>query len=64
MTVAREPRGLRLKIRSRLADGGTELPPSGTGRGIPGMRERATAAGGRLTTVTNGQLFEVEAILP
>ncbi|MDQ0102528.1 signal transduction histidine kinase [Paenarthrobacter nicotinovorans] len=64
VTVAREPRGLRLKIRSRLADGGTELPPSGTGRGIPGMRERATAAGGRLTTVTNGQLFEVEAILP
>ncbi|WP_144661267.1 sensor histidine kinase [Paenarthrobacter nicotinovorans] len=64
VTVARDPSGLRLKVRSRLAEGGTEVPTSGTGRGIPGMRERATAAGGQLTTATNGQLFEVEAILP
>ncbi|MEV7663384.1 histidine kinase [Paenarthrobacter sp. NPDC089316] len=64
VTVARDSSGLQLKIRSRLADGGTEVPSSGTGRGIPGMRERATAAGGRLTTATNGQLFEVEATLP
>ncbi|MFE4194796.1 sensor histidine kinase [Paenarthrobacter sp. NPDC056912] len=64
VTANRSDSTLRLSIRSTLADGGTDAPPSGTGRGIPGMRERATAAGGQLTTVTNGQLFEVEAILP
>ncbi|MET4539444.1 signal transduction histidine kinase [Arthrobacter bambusae] len=64
VTAHRDSTGLRLTIRSRLAGGGTEVPPSGTGRGLPGMRERATAAGGHLSAVTNGQLFEVEAILP
>ena len=64
VTAEREASGLRLRIRSRLVVGGTSAPASGTGRGLPGMRERATAAGGKLTTVTEGQLFEVEAILP
>ena len=64
VTAEREASGLRLRIRSRLVVGGTSVPASGTGRGLPGMRERATAAGGKLTTVTEGQLFEVEAILP
>ncbi|WP_457963989.1 histidine kinase [Arthrobacter sp. D1-29] len=37
---------------------------AGTGRGIPGMKERATAVGGSLTARTTGTQFDVEALLP
>ncbi|WP_253182704.1 histidine kinase [Arthrobacter sp. SW1] len=42
-------------------DGGT---PSRTGRGIPGMRERAHLAGGWLTAGPDGEQFRVTVFIP
>jgi signal transduction histidine kinase len=55
--------GLTIRVTSALS--GDPLAPSPhTGRGIPGMKERATAVGGSLTAVTAGTRFDVEAVLP
>ncbi|NBE96686.1 sensor histidine kinase [Nonomuraea sp. KC401] len=47
--------------------GGTDVPllaEAGSGNGIPGMRERASALGGTLVAGPSGAGFEVEARLP
>jgi signal transduction histidine kinase len=55
--------GLTVRVTSALS-GGPLAPGPSTGRGIPGMKERASAAGGYLTAVTAGNRFDVEAVLP
>jgi signal transduction histidine kinase len=58
--VAGNPKtGIASSISASRAPAGT-----GTGRGIPGMKERATAVGGSLTARTTGTQFDVEALLP
>ncbi|MFB4266183.1 sensor histidine kinase [Nonomuraea sp. GTA35] len=52
----------------RVSDSGSgttgALSESGSGNGIPGMRERASALGGTLVAGPSGTGFEVEARLP
>ncbi|TMR91735.1 sensor histidine kinase [Nonomuraea basaltis] len=52
----------------RVTDTGATTPPvlseSGSGNGIPGMRERATALGGTLVAGPSGAGFQVEVRLP
>jgi signal transduction histidine kinase len=55
--------GLTVRVSSELPDGGA-ASSAGTGRGIPGMKDRATAVGGSLTARTTGNRFDVEALLP
>ena len=55
--------GLTVRVSSELLDGDA-ASGAGTGRGIPGMKERATAVGGSLTVRTTGNRFDVEALLP
>jgi signal transduction histidine kinase len=55
--------GLTVRVSSATFEDGT-APSLRTGRGIPGMKERATAVGGSLTVVTAGNQFDVEALLP
>ncbi len=57
------PTGLTVHVSSELAPEGS-APTPGTGRGIPGMRERTTAVGGSFATHTTGNRFDVEAFLP
>ncbi|MEJ1179851.1 MULTISPECIES: sensor histidine kinase [unclassified Pseudarthrobacter] len=63
VSVRPGPDGLMVRVSSELATAGTASSP-GTGRGIPGMKERTTAVGGSFTTRTTGQHFEMEALLP
>lgn len=63
VSVRPGPGGLAVRVSSELAPEGS--PTSrGTGRGIPGMRERTTAVGGSFATRTNGNRFDMEALLP
>lgn len=55
--------GLTVRVSSAISNDGT-AHSTGSGRGIPGMKERATAVGGSLTTGTDGNRFDVEALLP
>jgi signal transduction histidine kinase len=63
VSVRPGPDGLTVRVSSELPDGGA-ASSAGTGRGIPGMKERATAVGGSLTARTTGNRFDVEALLP
>ncbi|WP_043627217.1 sensor histidine kinase [Nonomuraea candida] len=47
-----------------LTDGDTAAAVPGSGNGIPGMRERASALGGTLVAGPTGAGFQVEARLP
>ncbi|GAA0841767.1 sensor histidine kinase [Streptosporangium amethystogenes subsp. fukuiense] len=64
VTVALDygPRALTLQI----TDSGGNAPGEslGSGNGVPGMRERASALGGTLTAAHHGRGFRVEARLP
>ncbi|MGW2198730.1 sensor histidine kinase [Streptosporangium sp. NPDC001682] len=64
VTVALDygPRALTL----RVTDSGGNAPGEnlGSGNGVPGMRERASALGGTLTAAHHGRGFRVEARLP
>lgn len=67
VSVAPGPDGLTIRVSSELSNRGASADAAssaGTGRGIPGMKERATAVGGSLTTRTVGNRFDVEALLP
>ncbi|WP_426997159.1 sensor histidine kinase [Pseudarthrobacter sp. N5] len=68
VSVRPESGGLRVRVSSALADAGAAGRPAAkdarSGRGITGMKERATAVGGSLTAVATGNRFEVEALLP
>jgi signal transduction histidine kinase len=66
VTVRPGPDGLMVRVSSEMAPGGSSpgLPAPGTGRGIPGMKERTTAVGGSFATRTIGKQFEMEALLP
>jgi signal transduction histidine kinase len=58
-------RGLRLRIRDNGPGSPPTAPAGGGGHGMPGMRERAAAVGGRLRAgPAAGGGFLVEAILP
>lgn len=50
----------------QVTDSGGDAPGEslGSGNGVPGMRERASALGGTLTAAHHGQGFRVEALLP
>lgn len=50
--------------RHRSAGDGRAVPRTGGGHGLVGMRERATAAGGRLDTHDDGRVFWLRAELP
>lgn len=63
VSVRPGPGGLMVRVSSELAPEGS-APSPGTGRGIPGMKERTTAVGGSFATRTTGQHFEMEALLP
>ncbi|MBB6555240.1 sensor histidine kinase [Nonomuraea rubra] len=56
------------ELALRVTDSGSGTPgalsESGSGNGIPGMRERASALGGTLVAGPSGTGFEVEARLP
>ncbi|GAA4968906.1 sensor histidine kinase [Nonomuraea thailandensis] len=56
------------ELTLRISDSGAGTPgalsESGSGNGIPGMRERASALGGTLVAGPSGTGFEVEARLP
>ncbi|MEU1876634.1 sensor histidine kinase [Streptosporangium sp. NPDC020072] len=56
------PRELLIRVTDTGGVGAAE--PLGGGNGIPGMRERATALGGTLTSGPHGRGFRVEARLP
>ncbi|MFI6451371.1 sensor histidine kinase [Streptosporangium amethystogenes] len=64
VTVALDygPRALTLQV----TDSGGNAPGEslGSGNGVPGMRERASALGGTLTAAHHGRGFRVEARLP
>ncbi|MFJ2032459.1 sensor histidine kinase [Streptosporangium sp. NPDC087985] len=53
-----------LLIQVTDSGGGTPGESLGSGNGVPGMRERATALGGSLTAEHHGQGFRVQARLP
>ncbi|WP_427015751.1 sensor histidine kinase [Pseudarthrobacter sp. P1] len=55
--------GLSVQIAS-CGGGRQEAAPAGTGRGIPGMRERAYLAGGWLTAGPDADSFRVTAFIP
>lgn len=55
--------GLAVRVTSTLMEKAA-ASSTGTGRGIAGMKERATAVGGSLTARTTGTRFDVEALLP
>lgn len=56
------PRALTVQV----TDSGGDAPGEslGSGNGVPGMRERASALGGTLTATHHGRGFRVEARLP
>jgi signal transduction histidine kinase len=72
VSVSPGERGLMVRVSSELSPAvfadphppGATPPGPHAGRGIPGMKERATAVGGSLTTGTAGNRFTVEALLP
>ncbi|WP_433252772.1 sensor histidine kinase [Streptosporangium sp. CA-135522] len=64
VTVLLEYGSRELLIRVTDSGGGTPGESLGSGNGVPGMRERATALGGSLTAGHHGQGFRVEARLP
>ena len=55
--------GLVIEVRNPLPDNRSQAPASG-GHGLVGMRERVTAAGGRLDVGASGGSFAVRAELP
>lgn len=55
--------GLRLFVSSPLSTQGAATE-HGSGRGIPGMKARATLAGGTLSTHRAGNTFVVDAFVP
>ena len=73
LEVTADDRGVRIRLENRVAQGGgghvdhrgeAGAPPTGGGRGLVGMRERATAAGGSLQTQQTGGGFVLLADLP
>lgn len=56
--------GVELRVRSALGPDDAGKRPERAGHGIPGMRARAAAAGGRLETTRDGRSFTVLAWLP
>jgi signal transduction histidine kinase len=57
-------RGFAVRVTDTGATTPAVLSESGSGNGIPGMRERAAALGGTLVAGPSGAGFEVEARLP
>ncbi len=57
-----DPRALTVQVTD--SGGGTPGESLGSGNGVPGMRERASALGGTLTATHHGRGFRVEARLP
>lgn len=63
LTLSWDDDGVRLRVLSALGvDGGKR--PERAGHGIPGMRARAAASGGRLETTRDAQSFGVLVWLP
>jgi signal transduction histidine kinase len=62
LAIARRDDALELTVTNPIA--GEPATRSGGGRGIPGMRERATLLGGALEAERDGDLFRVRAVLP
>jgi signal transduction histidine kinase len=62
LRLAYTPAGLDIKVANAAGDAGTDR--DGTGHGLIGMRERATAVGGRLHAGHEGGQFVVDAFLP
>ncbi|SHM92184.1 sensor histidine kinase [Cryptosporangium aurantiacum] len=63
LSVGYEPDAVRIVVRNPATPEGASVP-AGTGHGLIGMRERATAVGGQVTTGLRAGTFEVEAVLP
>ncbi|WP_426298991.1 sensor histidine kinase [Arthrobacter sp. R-11] len=62
LSLSAGPSGVELQVVSALA--GTPEAPSREGRGIRGMKERATAVGGSVSAVASAGHFTVTAVLP
>ncbi|GID32477.1 ATP-binding protein [Paractinoplanes brasiliensis] len=61
LTVRRTPETVEIEVVNTLPAG---TPPTGSGYGLLGMRERANAAGGALSAGPVGDEFRVDAVLP
>jgi signal transduction histidine kinase len=63
--VGRDGDQLRVRVRNAVPQGRASRPGPGGGTGLRGLRERATAAGGRLDTgPVEGGGFQLTATLP
>ena len=61
LTVRVDDRAVTVEVANQVSAG---PPARGGGRGLVGMRERASAAGGRLDAGADGGVFRVRAVLP